>query len=166
MAWLRRFLGNMIVRLILRFGFLNIRHCTVYGDPGKVVLGKKVNLNNAFFNTASGRIIVGDNVFFGHFVMLITGTHDLSKVGINRMKSWPKSGRDIVIENGVMIGSGAIILGKVRIGKNAVVGAGSLVNRDVEPNTLVAGVPARVIRKIANKQHVQSKKVMPETCTG
>ena len=64
------------------------------------------------------------------------------------MKSWPKSGRDIVIEDGVMIGSNAIVLGRIRIGQNAVVATGSLVNRDVDSDTLVAGNPAKFIRKI------------------
>ena len=148
MKWVRRFLGNQIVSLLVRLGFLNIHHCTVYGDPSRVVLGKNVSLNNAFFNTTSGRIIIGDNVFFGHFVMLITGTHNYHQVGISRMQAWPKSGRDIVIEDGVMIGSSAIVLGGVRIGRNAVVGAGSLVNRDVDHDTLVAGIPAKFIREI------------------
>jgi len=82
-------------------------------------------------------------------------THDYRKVGINRIEAWPKSSRDIVIEDDVMIGSGAIILGNVRIGRNAVVGAGSMVNRDVKPDTLVVGVPARFIRKIQYAQHIK-----------
>lgn len=110
---------------------------------------------NAILNVASGRIIIGDNVIIAHGAILTTGTHDYRKTGIDRIKAWPRSGRDIVIEDGAMIGSGAIILGKVRIGRNAVVGAGSLVNRDVEPNTFVAGVPARFIRRITYTQHIQ-----------
>jgi acetyltransferase-like isoleucine patch superfamily enzyme len=98
---------------------------------------------------------MGDNVIFGHGVILTTGTHNYGKVGIDRIKAVPRSGCDIVIEDGVMIGSGAIILGKVRVGRNAVVGAGSVVNRDVQSNTLVAGVPAKLIREITYARHVQ-----------
>jgi len=105
-------------------------------------------LNDALLNVASGSIIVGDNVIFGHGVIVTTGTHDYRKVGTDRVEAWPKSGRDIVIEDGAMIGSGAIVLGKVKIGQNAVVGAGSLVNRDVGPDRFVAGVPAKLIRKL------------------
>ena len=52
-----------------------------------------------------------------------------------------------VIEDNVMIGAGAVILGNVRIGKNSIIGANSVVNHDVEMNTVVAGIPARVIKR-------------------
>jgi acetyltransferase-like isoleucine patch superfamily enzyme len=57
--------------------------------------------------------------------------------------------RPIVIERNVWIAAGAIIIGGVTVGENAVVAAGSVVTKDVPPNTLVAGNPARVIRSIA-----------------
>ena len=52
-----------------------------------------------------------------------------------------------VIEDNVMIGAGAVILGNVRIGKNSIIGANSVVNHDVEMNTVVAGIRARVIKR-------------------
>lgn len=148
MVSFRDVLGEQVKRILLRLGFLNLRKYIVYGDSTRVKLGENVSLNNAILNVASGRITIGDNVIFGHGVILTTGTHNYGKVGIDRVKAWARSGFDIVIEDGVMIGSGAIILGKVRVRRNAVVGAGSVVNRDVEPNTLVAGVPAKLIREI------------------
>lgn len=136
--------------LLLLLGFRNVYHCTIWGDPNRVILGRNVDLKNVLLNVASGRIIIGDNVLIGHYVMLITGIHDYHKVGRERQRTFPKFGRDIVIEEGAWIASGAIVLGGIRIGRNAVVGAGSLVNRDVEPHTLVAGVPARFIRKLTH----------------
>jgi len=53
-----------------------------------------------------------------------------------------------LIKRGASIGSGSTILSKVTVGENAIVGAGSVVTRDVPPNTIVAGNPARVLRKI------------------
>jgi maltose O-acetyltransferase len=53
-----------------------------------------------------------------------------------------------VIENGAWVGSGVIILKGVRIGQNAVVGAGSVVTRDVEANTVAAGNPAKTVRRL------------------
>ena len=147
-GWPRRVLGNLIKGILLRLGFLNIHHYTILGDPSRVIIGRNVILRNALLNTSSGRIIIGDNVVLGPSVMLITGTHDYSQTGIKRMKSFPRSGRDIVIENGAWICSGAIVLGKIKIGRNAVVSAGSLVNKDVESNTIVGGVPAKFIKKI------------------
>lgn len=157
MVSLRYVLGDQVTRILLRLGFINLYHYTIYGNPNRVKLGRNVELNNALLNVASGRIIIGDNVFFGHSVMLITGTHDYRKVALERQRAWPKFGRDIVIEDGVMIGSGAIVLGNVRIGKNAVIGAGSLVNTNVDPDTFVAGIPARPIRKII---YVQNEKLL------
>lgn len=143
--------------IFLRLGFLNLHHPIIYGNPEKVQVGKNVSLNNTILNVSSGQIKIGDNVIFGHSVILVTGTHDYRKVGIDRIKAWPRSGRNIVIEDGAMIGSGAIILGKVTIGRNAVVGAGSLVNKDVESNTFVAGVPAKFVRKIVYEKSVDGE---------
>ncbi len=134
--------------LLLLLGFRSIYHCTIWGDPDRVIVGRSVDLKNVLLNVTSGKIIIGDNVLIGYHVMLITGTHDYHKVGRERQRTFPRSGRDIIIEEGAWIASGAIVLGGVRIGRNAVVGAGSLVNKDVEPDTLVAGVPARFIRKL------------------
>jgi len=68
-----------IKRILLRLGFLNLYHYIVYGDSSRVKLGKNVSLNNALLNVASGRIIIGDDVIFGHGVILTTGHHDYAK---------------------------------------------------------------------------------------
>ena len=62
--------------------------------------------------------------------------------------TFPRSGRDVVIEEGVWIASHAMVLGPVRIGKHAVVAAGALVLEDVPPYAVVAGRPAKVLKKI------------------
>jgi acetyltransferase-like isoleucine patch superfamily enzyme len=56
-----------------------------------------------------------------------------------------------VVKQGASIGSGATLLPKVSVGENAIVGAGSVVTKDVPPNTIVAGNPARIIRRIKAK---------------
>jgi acetyltransferase-like isoleucine patch superfamily enzyme len=104
---------------------------------------------SVYFNTASGKISVGKNVVFGEDVKLLTGMHmniaDSKKQGLG-LHHVPESGRDIVIEDGVYIGSGAILIGPVTIGAFSVVAAGAVVTRNVEPMTMVGGVPARVLR--------------------
>lgn len=120
------------------------------GDPQRVVLGKNVKLVNTLLNVASGKIYIGDNTFFGHNVMVITGTHEILKTGIERHK-YPQSGRDIKIGKGVWIASGVIILGPCEIGDNTVVSAGSVVCRGkLKSDCIYAGVPAKVIREILN----------------
>lgn len=64
----------------------------------------------------------------------------------------PKSGRDVVIEEGVWVSSGATLVGPCRIGANAVVAVGAVVLGDVAPYTIVGGVPAKVLRTIEHDE--------------
>ncbi len=120
----------------------------VYGDPARLHIAPTAVVNNALFNLSSGEITVGDYAFFGHNVSVLTGTHDWTKFGAERQVAVPKSGRDVVIEEGAWVSSHAIIVGPCRIGAHSVVGVGSLVLRDVEPYSIVAGNPAKVLRQI------------------
>lgn len=116
------------------------------GGPERVICGAGVKLINTFFNVNSGTVTIGDNSFFGHDVMCLTGSHDTSKFGEER-KRFGRKGSDIVIGSGVWIASRAVILGPCRIGDNAVIAAGSVVlPGDYEANCLYAGAPA-VLRK-------------------
>lgn len=111
---------------------------------------------SVYFNTASGYIHIGKNVVFGEHVMLLTGMH-MGKFTSRRHglphHSVPPSGRDILIEEGSYIGSGAIIIGPCRIGKNCMIGAGSVVVKDVPDNTLVVGTPGQRFIDLNDKNH-------------
>lgn len=120
----------------------------VHGDRSRLHIAPTATVNNALFNLSSGEITVGDHSFFGHNVSVLTGTHDTSKFGAERKKAIPKEGRDVVIGEGVWVSSNVIVLGPCTIGDHAVVGAGSLVQKDVEPYTVVAGVPAKEIKRL------------------
>jgi len=78
-------------------------------------------------------------------VQLLTATHPLDAA---RRRAWWEHARPITIGHGAWLGSGAIVLPGVSVGEEAVVGAGAVVTRDVEPRTVVAGNPARVIRRL------------------
>ena len=114
----------------------------VFGPADRLRLGASVNLQDTLFNVVSGRITIGDDVFFGHRCMVLTGTHDVGFLGASRQTAIPAEGRDVVIGAGVWIASGAIVIGPSRIGDHAVVSAGSIVRGDVEPFAIVAGNPA------------------------
>ena len=131
-----------------RFGILNLRVYQVWGNKNRLHIGKNVSLTNALINVRSGEVYIGDNSFLAHNVMVLTGWHDYHKKGLQRIDTVPSGKGNIYIEEGVWIASGAIILGGVTIGENAVVGAGSVVTKDVEKNCLVAGNPAKFIKKI------------------
>ena len=79
------------------------------------------------FNTASGNIEIGEYSFFGQRVMVIAGSHDISKKLFDRKYGVPKTGYDISIGKGVFIGAGSIVIGPCTIGDHAVISAGSVV---------------------------------------
>ncbi len=120
----------------------------VHGDASRLHLSPTATVNNALFNLSSGHITVGDDTFFGHNVCVLTGTHDTTKFGAERKKAIPKEGRDVVIGNGVWLSSNVTVVGPCTIGDHAVVGACSLVQHDVEPYSVVAGVPAKEIKRL------------------
>jgi len=94
-------------------------------------------------------VTIEDNAFVGHSVTFINDAYPRATTPYGQLQSekdW-KVERTIV-RRGASIGSGATILSKVVIGENAIVGAGSVVTKDVPPDTVVVGNPARVLRHI------------------
>jgi len=112
-------------------------HATLHGPISRLSVSEKAHLCNVVINTNCGRVDIGAYVFFGHGVMLLTGTHDFRKTGRSRLPASQTADRDIVIEPGAWVASGAIIIGPCRIGSNAVIGCGCIVDFDVPPDTVV-----------------------------
>jgi acetyltransferase-like isoleucine patch superfamily enzyme len=102
-----------------------------------------INQNCTFYDL--GGLDIADDVLIGPNVSLITSGHPLEP---SQRRAFTTA-KPIVIERNVWIAAGATVIGGVTVGENAVVAAGSVVTRDVPPNTLVGGNPARVIRSIA-----------------
>jgi acetyltransferase-like isoleucine patch superfamily enzyme len=119
-----------------------------HGDRSRLHLPDTAVVNNALFNMSGGSITIGEYAFFGHDVAVLTGTHDIEQFGRARQLAFPRSGRVGVIGAGVGRASHVLVLGPVTIGEHAVVAGGSLVREDVAPYTVVAGRPAKVVRKI------------------
>ena len=94
---------------------------------------------------------MGDRVSIAPHVVIVLVSH----ANFSRIREAAASvrGSDVNIENDVWIGAGAIILNGVNIGEGAVIGAGSVVTKDVGAYEIVAGNPARVIRKIERHEH-------------
>jgi len=103
-----------------------------------------VNQNCTFYDL--GGLAIGDNVMIGPNVSIITSGHPTEP----SQRRACVIAKPIVIERNVWIAAGATIIGGVTVGENSVVAAGSVVTRDVPPNTLAGGNPARVIRSIAD----------------
>lgn len=106
-------------------------------------LGDEVFINAGCCLDTSALITLGSRVQLAYQVTLITGGH---KIGLHDCRAGTHAPKSITIEDGAWIGARAVILPGVTIGAGAVVAAGSVVTKDVAPDVLVAGVPAKVIR--------------------
>jgi acetyltransferase-like isoleucine patch superfamily enzyme len=125
---------------------LLLEYYIVYGDEDRLTLPASTRVNNALFNTVSGRIDVGEHVFFGFNVCVLTGTHDYTRLDPSRKDAVLESINDISIGEGAWLATNVTVLGPCRIGEWSVVAAGSLVRSDVPPYAVVAGAPARVVK--------------------
>ncbi|MDO4163860.1 MAG: DapH/DapD/GlmU-related protein [Bacteroides sp.] len=114
----------------------------VHGD--KVRIGRNAIVMPGSLMMASGTITIEDDVEVAANVQLISNNHDYYDRQILICKP-------VVLKRNCWIGAGATILAGVTVGENAVVGAGSVVTKDVERNTVVAGNPARVVRVLEDR---------------
>jgi acetyltransferase-like isoleucine patch superfamily enzyme len=107
-------------------------------------IGRRVFINQCCTLYDMGGVDIADHVMIGPNVNIITTSHPLEPS--HRRASI--EAKPIVIEKNVWIATGATIIGGVIVGENSVVAAGAVVTKNVPPNSLVAGVPAKVIRSL------------------
>lgn len=115
-------------------------------DYRKLKIGENVSIGKSAMLQCIGGVTIGDNVMIAHGSQLISAGHHIPEMD----EPMRFSGLDIshiVLEDDVWIGAGAIVLPGVTIGKGAVVAAGAVVTKDVEPYTIVGGIPAQMIRR-------------------
>jgi acetyltransferase-like isoleucine patch superfamily enzyme len=116
----------------------------LYVNFGQFIsVGKNVFINHACSFLDMGGITIEDNVLIGPRVNLTTENHPLDPANRRDLVTKP-----IVIKRNAWIGAGATILPGVTIGENSVVAAGAVVSKDVPPNTVVGGIPAKFIKAI------------------
>ncbi len=119
-----------------------------YTDYGQnITIGKNVFLNTSCHFQDQGGITIGDGTLIGHNVVLATLNHREDPERRNETVAAP-----IVIGKNVWIGANATVTPGVTIGDGAIVAAGAVVVRDVPPDTIVGGVPARVIRAVRKEE--------------
>ncbi len=118
-----------------------------YGENIFIGEGFFANFNLTVLDEAEVRI--GDNVFIGPNVSIYTACHPLDAASRNTLVEWAEP---VNIGNNVWIGGSATILPGVTIGDNVVIGAGTVVTKDIPANVVAAGNPARIIKKIDNSE--------------
>lgn len=115
-------------------------------------IGNDVDLALDVLITTDGGVRIGDRTLIGYRTQILSTNHNIPKQG-ELIFNAGHSYKPVCIKNDVWIGANCLILPGVTIGEGAVVGGGSVVTKDVPPNSVVAGVPAKVIRMRESQTH-------------
>ncbi len=116
----------------------------IVGYPGNIKVGAHSTLNDGVILNGRAPLIIGSHVHVSPFCALNTAGLDISKTMGDRTHVVAP----IVLEDGVWLGTNVLVSPGVRIGRNSVIGAGAVVTKDIPPNVLAAGVPAKTIREL------------------
>lgn len=138
----RRLVFKLVFKKLGRGGLIDYR--TYFRYPSKISIGDNSFINHycAFYGSSlqGVEIVIGNNVALGPHVKILTATHDYSDFYLKDVAA------TVVVGDNVWVGGGSIILPGVTLGEGAVIGAGSVVTKDVEPYMIAVGNPARVIK--------------------
>ena len=138
--------------------FFGRRFLAVYGACGEQVnfckhirlppglrIGNRSGIGDG--SRIEGEVTIGENVMMGCNCFIFTTNHEFSDISTPMINQGMRPCQAVIIGNDVWIGANVIILPGVRIGEGSVIGAGSVVTHDIEPYTVNAGNPCRLIRK-------------------
>ena len=146
--------------------FINMYGCTV-GDDTKIGAFVEIQKNARVGNNCKisshtfvcEGVTIEDAVFIGHSVTFINDSYPRATTGDGQLQTeadWKVE--KTLIKKGATIGSGSTILANVTVGEGAIVGAGSVVTKDVPPNAIVAGNPAKLLRYVTDDERIVNVK--------
>jgi len=122
----------------------NLTTISFGGHEGTIEIGDNVLIMNGVRISSANKIIIGDNCMLANFCYIMDADwHDI----YDRTSS-PGKNAPVILENNVWIGDSAIVCKGVHIGENSIVGAGSVVRRDIPPNVVVTGNPAEIVKHL------------------
>lgn len=122
-----------------------ISDAVTIGDPSRVSIGDFVSIHEYTYIGTMGEITIGDYVRIGAGCSIISDTHNFEQRDI-LIKKQGASAQPVVISSNVWLGCQVTVLGGVTIGEGAIIGAGSVVTKDVPPYAIAMGVPCKVSR--------------------
>lgn len=133
--------GSMIHRDVMFYVPHGVRNA-------EIRFGEEIDINHGVEIDYSGGVVIGARVWLSQNVLIETHEH---VIGAGNKKDWSLKTYPLEIGNDVWVGANAVILPKVRrIGRNAIIGAGSIVTKEVPENAVVAGNPAKILMMRAN----------------
>lgn len=143
--------GRWIRRLVLRLAgavvpsSTHLAGGTYFSQPKNLRLGERCFINRNCYLDLHALVTMHDDVVVGHGATIVTTTHS---IGPASRRAGPVADLPVVIESGAWLGANTVILPGVTVGAGSVVAAGAVVTTDVPVNVIVAGVPAKIIRKL------------------
>lgn len=118
--------------------------------PGRLVIGSHVRIEQYVHIVCCDRVSIGDNVTITPGCVIVDTSHPTDISDQHRAESIERASTHVTIGNNVFLGARTIVLPGVTIGDNSVIGAGSVVTKDIPANSIANGVPAKVIKRIAD----------------
>lgn len=118
--------------------------------PRGIDIGDNVTINDFVHIWGAGGVTIGNNTLIAANTTITSQTHDKDAIKSDKLYRETMIFRRVRIGNNVWIGSGAIILPGVTIGDNSIIGAGAIVTKDIPPNSIAIGTPAKAIKTIEN----------------